>query len=442
MGVAKVGKKVGGTVHKKFKKKPGDGPQRIGDDLSRKGQKKKQGLQVHYTIKVRRVTQIAPEYNNKDVHILYSNGRDHHRSRVASEPLDVNNGIAILSKDAKPYEFDVILRPWEEEVAEDEVPWKPYPVMFSLRTEREMTEEELDELKVKLEKKREKNNKKRKNKTPEELEELDSDMGEAELEELIKSKTKIILIGTKAQLDLSQYAEDGCNITEAFGVPNPRPKKKKKKKKKKKRNKDGEEIEPSIEEEEEEEPEIEVPLTMAYKMIVNIQAKIMKFKGRTISKDLSLEGERVMIGTEEWVYTEPPIDSDDEDSYDEDDPLGIGLTEEEILEFDEPKARAKLVKQLEQKQKLRDKKLMDKQKEEEKLLKEETKERDKLLARQEQLAKEEAARIAKLEKDAQKKKTELELRHQEEALQAARELEEREKAFDDKVEKELEKELL
>jgi len=230
--VAKVGKKVGGTVHKKFKKKPGDGPQRIGDDLSRKGQKKKQGLQVHYTIKVRRVTQIAPEYNNKDVHILYSNGRDHHRSRVATEDMKVSKGITILPKESPPYEFDVILRPWEEEVAEDEVPWKPYPVMFSLRTEREMTEEELAELREKLEKKLEKKKKKQKQKPEEELPE-DDDLDEAELQELINSKKKTIIIGTKAQLDLSQYAEHGCNITEAFGVPNPRKKKKKKEKEEK-----------------------------------------------------------------------------------------------------------------------------------------------------------------------------------------------------------------
>ena len=51
-----------------------------------------------------------------------------------------------------------------------------------------------------------------------------------ELEELLRTKTKKVLIGTKAQLDLSQYAEHGCNITEAFGVPDKRPKKKKSKK--------------------------------------------------------------------------------------------------------------------------------------------------------------------------------------------------------------------
>jgi hypothetical protein len=77
---------------------------------------------------------------------------------------------------------------------------------------------------------------------------------------------------------------------------------------------------------------------MAYKMVVSIQAKFIRHLGRLISKDLSQPGDRVMLGTEEWVYLEPPPPDDLEEEFDEDDPLGIGLSEAEIMEL-EPKAR-------------------------------------------------------------------------------------------------------
>jgi len=203
-----------------------------------------------------------------------------------------------------------------------------------------------------------------------------------------------------------------------------------KRKKKKKKKKKGEEENEPEEEEEEEEPE---PLTMAFKMVVNIQAKFVKFKGRSIGRDLTLDGDRVMIGNEEWVYTEPPLASDDEEEEDdllnEDDPLGIGLTEEQIAEL-EPKARKKLMRTLKKKAK-----------EEAKRKKLEDREREKMLARQQELAKQEEQRQLKSEKEQQKKKTEAELQAQRQESKTKKELEKQEKEFELQVDKEYEQDI-
>jgi hypothetical protein len=75
----------------------------------------------------------------------------------------------LVPKEFPPYISDVILRPWDEEVDEDEVPWRPHPVVFSLRTDEEMSAEELAELRAKLEKKlHKKSNKKDKHAPPDE----------------------------------------------------------------------------------------------------------------------------------------------------------------------------------------------------------------------------------------------------------------------------------
>ena len=291
-GIARVGGKVGGKVEKALVKRAPGEDSRIGDDITTKGQKKKKGLQVHYKIKVKRATQVYG-LNGKEVEVIYSNNRDRARNRFSSGKTVVKDGIATWDSSAPFYEFDVILKPWKQPVGEDEIPWRNYPVMFVLRTTRELTEEELKKLKEKLIKKQAENaEKEKKGITVDDEEDDDDDDDEGKtqntkkLEELISKKQKNVTVATKVQLDLSSYAEDDLNITEVFGVPQ-------KKKKKKKKKKDEADL---SEEEEKEEPPV-----LAFKLIINIQAKIIKYLGRRISKDLTIEGERVMIAGEEWV---------------------------------------------------------------------------------------------------------------------------------------------
>ena len=303
--VKKVGAKVGKTVGKGAEKvatnvdragqaigrktvnrpKPG-AEYRIGDDITNAGQRKKKGLQVHYIIKVRRVTQLKG-LDGRLIQLMYSNGKDYKRNRVLTNTIRIEESIVSFPSHFPAYEFDIILKHHKEPVEEDEVPWKAHPVMFSLRCQRDLSEEDKEKYKIKYEKLLEKANKRKAKYELKGIEVVDEEFDEklSELKEVVESGRKIDIIGTKVQLDLAQYAEDDLNISEAFGVPVPKPKKKKK---------DGEE-------EKEEAEDTNEPPALAYKLIASIQARFVKYMGRRISKDLTIEGDRVMISGEEWV---------------------------------------------------------------------------------------------------------------------------------------------
>ena len=267
-------------------------------------EKLKKGLEVHFSVKAIRTTQLPVSENGTKVHVLYGHGKDCKKDRAQSEERVIDDRICIWEKEVKPYEFTVVLIDELQTYSEiKEIDWKPHPVYFSLRKHHILTDKEIQEKKLKDEKFQEQKEKEiekiekeieKRKKKGKSTEDLELKLQETEENFSISSdeeeKLFFDIIGTKVQLDLVDYCEHGSNTMEAFGVPNPKPEK-------------GSDEESSESDDEKPKP----PPSIAFKIVVNIQSRWLRYLGRKITNDLTVEGEKVNIHGTEWIYLDPPL---------------------------------------------------------------------------------------------------------------------------------------